>query len=225
MMYLRKIGHPIFPPKSLIINNPGGLFGVWVNLPLMANHSKPEAVIRLEKLEELRKLGIDPYPAIVPDHITIEEVLSKKEGGKFATVGRITSIRGHGKSSFIDLEDADHKLQLFVKEDEVGKKDYQLLKLLDHGDYLWAEGELFTTKSGQLTLKTNKALLLAKSLLPVPDGWHGLSDVETRYRQRTLDFKINDQAKKIIQFCSLSLVEPPPNRFQPDITFWMRTFI
>ncbi len=162
------------------------------------NQPRPEAEIRLEKLEELKKLGIEPFPAIVPAHITTEEARTKKDGAKVAAVGRITGMRGHGGSAFWDIEDAGHKLQLFLKKDEIGK-DYETLKLLDHGDYIWVDGEMFTTKAGELSLKVTKFQLLAKSLLPVPDGWHGLSDVETRYRQRTLDFKTNEEAKKIIE--------------------------
>ena len=161
--------------------------------------AKPEAQIRLEKLAQLKKLGIDPFPHTTPTYITIEEALSKKEHSKVATVGRITAIRGHGRSSFFDLEDDGHKLQLFLKQDEVGEKEYKILKLLDHGDYLWVEGEMFMTKAGELSLKVKKFQLLAKSLLPVPDGWHGLSDIETRYRQRVIDFKINKNARKTIE--------------------------
>lgn len=159
--------------------------------------AKPESRVRLEKLEELKKLGIEPFPATTPAHITIEEARTKKDGVAVAMVGRITGVRGHGGLAFLDIEDEGHKLQLFFKKDEVGK-DYDILKLLDHGDYIWVEGEMFTTKAGELSLKVKKFQLLAKSLLPVPDGWHGLSDVETRYRQRTLDFKTNEEAKKII---------------------------
>lgn len=165
----------------------------------MSNQPRPEAEIRLEKLEQLQKLGIEPYPQVVPEHITVEEAVTKKDGHGVATVGRITSIREHGKSSFMDIEDDGHKLQLFFKQDETGEKEYGLLRLLDHGDYLWVKGEMFTTKAGQLSLKIKEFQLLAKSLLPIPDGWHGLSDIETRYRQRTLDFKINAEAKIIIE--------------------------
>ncbi len=163
----------------------------------MTQAPKPESVVRLEKLAELKKLGINPFPATTPAYITIEEARTKKNSAKLATVGRITGVRGHGGSAFLDIEDEGHKLQLFFKKDEVGK-DYDLLKLLDHGDYIWVEGEIFTTKAGELSLKATKFQLLAKSLLPVPDGWHGLSDVETRYRQRTVDFKANDKAREII---------------------------
>ncbi len=160
--------------------------------------NKSETTIRLEKLEELRKLGINPYPQSIPEHIVIEEVRIKKEGQKAATVGRISAIREHGKSTFIDLVDDNQKLQTYFKLDEVGEKDYHLLRLLDVGDYLWLSGELFITKAGELSLKVGKYQLLAKSLLPIPEHWHGLTDIETRYRQRALDFKINEEARRLI---------------------------
>lgn len=161
--------------------------------------NKSEREIRLEKLEELKQLGINPYPNVTPEHEVIEAVRRQKEGAKAATVGRVSAIRGHGASTFMDLVDEDQKLQVYFKLDEVGEKNYELLKLFDIGDYLWAEGELFITKAGELSLKAKKFELLTKSLLPIPDAWHGLTDVEARYRQRTLDFKINPEAKKIIE--------------------------
>jgi lysyl-tRNA synthetase class 2 len=161
--------------------------------------NKSEAAIRLEKLEELKKLGIDPYPAAIPDHTTIHQVRLLKEGDTAATLGRVSAIREHGKSTFIDLVDEQQKVQTYFKLDEVGERTYSLLSLFDIGDYLWVSGELFTTKAGELSLKVKESKLLAKSLLPIPEHWHGLSDVETRYRSRALDFKINEDAYKIIQ--------------------------
>ncbi len=161
--------------------------------------SKSEKEVRLEKLEELKKLGIEPYPQTIPEHITIGEALRKKAEAKVATVGRLSGIRQHGQSTFLDLSDEGRKLQLYFKQDVVGEKPYDLLKLFDVGDYLWVEGELFVTKMGELSLKVKAFQLLAKSLLPIPEHWHGLSDVETRYRQRALDFKVNEGARKIIE--------------------------
>lgn len=163
------------------------------------SENKSEKEIRSEKLAELIKRGVNPYPNVTPEHIVIEEARTKKEGAKVATVGRITAIREHGKSTFIDCVDEENRLQTYFKEEEIGTKQYELLKLLDNGDYLWISGELFTTKAGELSLKVKEFQLLAKSLLPIPDAWHGLSDVETRYRSRALDFKINPDAKKIIE--------------------------
>ncbi len=161
--------------------------------------NKSEAQVRLEKLEELRKLGIEPYPATIPDHITIAEVKDQAEGAVAATVGRISAIREHGKSTFVDLVDEQQKFQTYFKLDEVGERQYSLLSLFDVGDYLWVSGELFTTKAGELSLKVKESTLLTKSLLPIPEHWHGLSDIETRYRSRALDFKINENAYQTIK--------------------------
>lgn len=165
--------------------------------------NKPEAEIRLEKLAELKKLGINPYPNVAPTHKTIAEALTKKDGAQIAIVGRLGSFRGHGKITFADLIDPEAKIQLFFKQDETGAENYQLLELFDTGDYLWVSGEIFTTKAGELSLKVKEFTLLSKSLLPIPDSWQGLSDVETRYRQRTLDFKINKKAFDTIRVRSI----------------------
>jgi len=181
----------------------------------MEQQPRPESEIRLDKLEQLKKLGINPYPAVTPEHITIDEARGKKDGAKVATLGRVTAIRSHGKSTFFDLWADEEKLQVYFKQDDLdpstsstssgqagsgqAKNPYELLSLFDHGDYLWVAGEMFTTKTGELSLKAKEFQLLSKSLLPIPDGWHGLQDVETRYRQRALDFKINPEARRIIQ--------------------------
>ena len=165
----------------------------------MVEQSRPEAEIRLGKLDQLKKLGINPYPSATPEHITIEEARSKKEGSKVAVVGRITAVRSHGKSTFFDLQENEEKLQLYFKLDDLGEKNYDLIELFDHGDYLWVSGELFVTKAGELSLKIKEFQLLSKSLLPIPEGWHGLEDVETRYRQRALDFKTSEESRQIIR--------------------------
>ena len=161
------------------------------------DQARPEAEIRLEKLKALKKRGINPYPSATPEHITVDEAREKKEGAKVATVGRITRVRKHGKIAFLDITHDEAKIQLFVSDDE--KKILSFIDLLDTGDYLWVSGEIFTTNAGELTLKIKELILLAKSLLPIPEGWHGLEDVETRYRQRALDFKINKEAREIIR--------------------------
>src|SRR3989344_2421620 len=137
----------------------------------MVEQSRPEAEIRLGKLDQLKKLGINPYPSATPEHITIEEARSKKEGSKVAVVGRITAVRSHGKSTFFDLQENEEKLQLYFKLDDLGEKNYGLVELFDHGDYLWVSGELFVTKAGELSLKIKEFQLLSKSLLPIPEGW------------------------------------------------------
>lgn len=170
----------------------------------MKQTNKPEREIRLDKLQALKDLGIDPYPNVTPPHIEIEEVRHQKIGKEVATVGRITGMRGHGKIAFIDLEDPKSKIQLFFQADRL-PQDFTLLSLIDIGDYLWVSGELFTTKAGELSILIKKFVLLAKSLLPIPEGFHGLSDVETRYRSRTLDFKVNPEARSTIEIRSKTI--------------------
>src|SRR3990167_9386727 len=127
----------------------------------MESQSRPESEIRLDKLEQLKKLGVNPYRSVRPEHITISEARGKKEGAKVAIVGRVTAIRSHGKSTFFDLQEDEAKLQLYFKLDEVGDKNYELIELFDHGDYLWVSGEIFITKAGELSLKAKECQLLA----------------------------------------------------------------
>jgi lysyl-tRNA synthetase class 2 len=162
----------------------------------MTTQARSEAKIRLEKLEQLRKLGIEPYPAAIPPFIAIEEARTTKENASVETVGRIAGLRKHGKLIFADLEDVGHKIQLLAKSDLT--KNFDRLDLFDQGDYMWVSGKLFTTKAGELTIQAEEIVMLAKSLLPIPEHWHGLTDVETRYRSRALDFKINDEARQVI---------------------------
>jgi len=159
---------------------------------------KPEKQIRLDKLTKIKELGINPYPSQPQgDFVSIPEARQRGEGEKLAIVGRILSIRSHGKATFLDLTGSESKIQIYCKED-ILEDDYHLVSLLDSGDYLWVKGELFMTHSQELTLKAAKLQLLSKALTPLPDSWQGLSDIETRYRQRALDFKINDTARHIL---------------------------
>lgn len=161
--------------------------------------AKSEKHIRHDKLAELIKLGINPYPSVTPEHISVAQARQGQEGDPAAVVGRITSFRQHGKITFFDLAEGDSKIQLFAQLNEIGDSQYDLIKFFDVGDYLWVNGELFTTKAGELTIKVKQLQLLSKSLLPIPDSWQGLSDVETRFRQRALDFKINPAARAVLR--------------------------
>lgn len=156
---------------------------------------KSEAAVRRDKLQALRELGIDPYPSETPEFMPLSEARQVKVGGVVGVAGRITGMRTHGRATFFDLTDEETKLQLYLRFDLVGEDNYEFLKFYDAGDYLWAKGEIFTTHAGELSLKVSDFRLLSKSLLPIPDSWQGLKDVETRYRQRTLDFKVNPQAR------------------------------
>ncbi len=152
---------------------------------------------RLSKLEKIRKLGVDPYPARLrfSDRISAKEAL-KKLGKNVAIAGRLMAWREHGGSIFTDLEDESGKIQLFFKKDVLGKKKFGFLELLDFGDFIEARGKVFKTKAGEITVEVEDYNLLAKSLRPLPSKWHGLKDVEERYRQRYVDLIMNPKVRK-----------------------------
>ena len=156
---------------------------------------------RKEKRQKLEKAGVEIYPAKSERNYIISKVLdSYKEfvaGGENLTLaGRIMALRGHGAIIFADLLDESGKLQLFFKNDNLGQ-DYKLLELLDIGDFIQVTGKLFITKAGETTLEASSFKLLAKSLRPLPEKWHGLTDVETRYRQRYVDLIVNPRIKEL----------------------------
>ncbi|PIQ91205.1 MAG: lysine--tRNA ligase [Candidatus Omnitrophica bacterium CG11_big_fil_rev_8_21_14_0_20_41_12] len=153
---------------------------------------------RIVKLEALGAKNVPIYPAGVPLHTTIGEVLSSFEEGKKVTLcGRLMANRGHGKINFMDLRDATGKIQLYVKRDIIGVDNAALLEHLDIADIISASGELFKTHTGEFTLKVDDFSILAKALRPLPEKWHGLKDVELRYRQRYLDLLTNEEVKKV----------------------------
>ncbi len=161
---------------------------------------------RLKKLENLRKAGIDPYPAESFRSHKIAEVLENfdalSQGPEKPTLaGRLVSFREHGGSTFGDLRDESGTIQLFFKKDTLGEKDYQLfLENFDIGDFIEATGPLIRTKVGEPTLEVQGFRMLAKSLLPLPEKWHGLQDIEERFRKRYLDLLFNTEVKeKLLQ--------------------------
>ena len=153
---------------------------------------------RIIKLEVLKGKNVTIYPAKVLDHITIGEALANfEEGKKVALCGRVMANRAHGKVNFMDLRDATGKIQLYVKRDIVGEQKVELLEQLDIADIISASGELFKTHTGEFTLKVLDFVILSKALRPLPEKWHGLKDVELRYRQRYLDLLSNEDVKKV----------------------------
>lgn len=157
---------------------------------------------RLEKLEKLQKAGIDPYPALSSRTHKIAEVLAdfdelSKNKIKVTLTGRVLALREHGGSTFADLNDGSAKIQLILKEDVVGKEEYRFfLEVVDVGDFVEAKGTLFETKRGEKTLEVLIYKMLAKSLLPLPEKWHGLQDIEERYRKRYLDLMFTPGLKE-----------------------------
>jgi lysyl-tRNA synthetase, class II len=152
---------------------------------------------RIEKLHELREqLGHEPYPARVPrTHSTraVLENFSDQAPSRVTVAGRIVGgIRGMGKSTFLHIQDGEGRLQLYFKSDVLGPERYNgLLKRLDAGDFIFATGFTFKTRAGEITVAVEDFGVAAKSLRPMPEKWHGLTDVETRYRQRYLDLTVN----------------------------------
>ena len=158
---------------------------------------------RLHKLDQLKNLGIDAYPAISKKDFSNKVILDKfeeLEGKEVSVTGKIFSIRGHGKLSFIDIKDASSMLQLVLKETDVLNADYKYselnfsdLHLLDTGDFVEATGKVFKTQRGEKSIEVTKIRILTKSLRPMPDAWDGLKDKETRMRRRYLDTTINQE--------------------------------
>ncbi|HEY4757947.1 MAG TPA: amino acid--tRNA ligase-related protein, partial [Chthoniobacterales bacterium] len=154
--------------------------------------------LRREKLAALEKLGVAPFGSAFETSGDIAHARKKfAEGASFRIAGRITAHRDMGKSHFVDLKDASGRMQIYLQAKEVGAEALELFKLLDLGDFIGVEGSCFVTKTGEPTLKAHKLQLLAKSLRPLPEKWHGLQDIEARYRQRYLDLITNDRSREI----------------------------
>jgi lysyl-tRNA synthetase class 2 len=160
---------------------------------------------RKEKLEKLKEKNINPYPySFVKSHLSSEiiENFDELEGeeNEVKIAGRIVALRPHGKTLFAHLKDGAGKIQIYVKQDEVGKEDFKLFSLFDIGDFLGVTGKVFKTKTGEITIRTTEFQILSKSLRPLPEKWHGLQDKELRFRQRYLDLIVNDEVKRIFLF-------------------------
>ncbi|MFI5340290.1 MAG: lysine--tRNA ligase [Candidatus Methylomirabilales bacterium] len=163
---------------------------------------------RLKKLEDLGRDGIDPYPSTFPVTHQAGELTRRYASADDANLtaaeavalaGRVLSLRGHGKASFAHLKDQSGKIQIYVRQDAVGESAYGLFRRIDVGDFLGVRGRLFRTKTGELTIHVESLVLLAKALRPLPDKWHGLSDVEVRYRQRYVDLIANPSVAEVFR--------------------------
>jgi len=163
--------------------------------------------LRLKKVEELKEMGVDPYPSFNRISHKIAEIHDRFGSLKgvdleepspiIQTAGRLMTQRDFGKSIFFHIQDGTGRLQGYLKKDLVGEEQFALFKKIDLGDFLGFEGTLFRTKTGELTLLIKKIGLLAKSLRPLPEKFHGLIDVEQRYRQRYLDLLVNAKVRDI----------------------------
>ncbi|MDO8474566.1 MAG: lysine--tRNA ligase [bacterium] len=157
---------------------------------------------RLEKLQRIQKKGILAYPGEVKRTHSLSELLESfsslsKAQKEVIGVGRIRTVREHGGSTFFNIEDGTASMQAYLKKDRVGETPYQFfLENIDIGDFVQLRGVLFSTKKGEKTIEVADYKILSKSLLPLPEKWHGLQDVEERYRKRYLDLLFNEQVKK-----------------------------
>ena len=162
---------------------------------------------RYAKLEKIRALGYPVYPNAYSSTHSLCQILeqhrnSSKEQLESQPVtvrvcGRVVAIRGKGKVGFLNLSDGEHRLQAYIRRDGVGEPLFGLYRLLDVGDFLGVEGYLFRTRTGELTVHATGIEFLAKSLLPLPEKWHGLTDIEIRYRQRYLDLIANPGVREV----------------------------
>jgi lysyl-tRNA synthetase, class II len=163
--------------------------------------------IRLGKISDLKEAGIDLYPNdIKPENTTTEilaqfdksdnEFLNKLED-TFSIAGRLMAVRNFGKAAFIKIQDYKGQIQGYIAKNILSADDYFVFKKLDIGDIIYISGKLFRTKTNELTIEAKKLVLLSKSIRPLPEKWHGLTDIETRYRQRYLDLIANPKVKDI----------------------------
>jgi lysyl-tRNA synthetase class 2 len=156
---------------------------------------------RLEKLAEIKKSLLNPYPEKTKRTHQISEAIETfdelvKSEKEVVLAGRIRSQRGHGGSIFLDIEDGTGKMQAFLRKDRLGEKEYEFfLRVFDIGDFVELKGILFATKQGEKTIEVASFKMLAKSLLPLPEKWHGLKDAEERFRKRYLDLIFNKEIK------------------------------
>lgn len=150
---------------------------------------------RSQKLQKLRALGINPYPAKYEEKTHTISEARKMEGEIVGVAGRIWGRRKHGGTVFADLKDESGQIQIWFKKEKLGE-DFQTLALLDIGDFLGVKGELVETKAGEVTIDVSSFTILAKSLRPLPSTWHGLKDVEERYRRRYVDLLLNPQVRE-----------------------------
>ena len=152
------------------------------------------------KLKNLKLLGVYPYGSRYQVDALIKELKDNfQEGKKISIAGRLMAVREHGKTVFYDLRDSTDKVQLYAGKKAIGDEKFEFLKNLDIGDIVGVKGELFKTRTDEITLKISDITVLSKSLRPLPEKWHGLKDVEIRYRQRYLDLIVNEDVKAVFR--------------------------
>jgi lysyl-tRNA synthetase class 2 len=170
---------------------------------------------RRENLEALEALGVASYPHGFPVTDTVSALVDlhgDTDGGELddqqvqtSTAGRVLAIRSFGKANFLVISDGKARIQVYVRKDALSEQDFAVFNLLDLGDFVGAEGRVFRTRTNELTVWASKLVFLAKCLVPLPEKWHGLTDVEIRYRQRYLDLIVNPDARRVFETRSRAL--------------------
>ena len=153
---------------------------------------------RRQKMHQLKERGIDPFgKKYAPSHYSADVVdqFDELENKAVSLTGRLTGIRTHGKATFADLQDYKGRIQIYFRLDQLGEEKYSLIELFDIGDIIAVEGAVFRTKKGEITVAVHEYRLLTKSLRPLPEKWHGLKDIEMRYRQRYVDLIVNEKVR------------------------------
>ncbi|MGC1479718.1 MAG: lysine--tRNA ligase [Chthoniobacterales bacterium] len=156
--------------------------------------------IRRQKLDALVEAGVAPYGAAFEVDGSVVDVRAKfAEEAPLRLAGRITAHRDMGKSHFLDISDATGRMQIFVHAKEIGPEQFEIFQQLDIGDFVGVDGEGFTTRAGEPTVRVKTFAVLSKSLRPLPDKWHGVQDMEIRYRQRYLDLIANPESREVFR--------------------------
>jgi lysyl-tRNA synthetase class 2 len=163
---------------------------------------------RLQKLDDWKRQGVEPYAlryqrrdttSEIRDHFISSLADGEQSDYSASLAGRIMALRRHGKASFADLQDREGRLQIMASLDGLGRESYANFQELDIGDWIGVEGKVFKSRRGELTVRAESFQLLSKSLRPLPEKWHGLKDVELRYRQRYLDLMVNPETREILK--------------------------
>src|SRR5436189_608583 len=167
---------------------------------------------RKANLEEISRLGVAPYPHRFDRRHMVTELVAahgskthdelEAERPETVTSGRILAVRSFGKANFLAISDGVARIQIYIRQDSLPPLDFQIFKLLDFGDWIGVDGRLFRTKTNELTIWASRLHFLVKCLLPLPEKWHGLTDVEIRYRQRYLDLIVNPEARRVFEIRS-----------------------
>ena len=177
--------------------------------PVHPEYESDQVRQRRANLDELRALGVAVYPNGFDTEATVADLVAahnpksgeELEGSHVVTrtAARILAIRSFGKANFLVLSDGKAKIQVYIRQDALSERDFKIFKLLDFGDWVGVAGRLFRTKTNELTIWASQLEFLAKCLLPLPEKWHGLTDVEIRYRQRYLDLVVNPDSRQVFE--------------------------